>query len=174
MRRFASDANRRFFVISRRKTVCMQFHIFTLEQNGESVYLLTPFSRNDMPAALSQQAFAGKLIDPLQGPFMENVAVNPEFLVVMHETVRDVMVEDPEVIAEAKEQPNGYVFIVDRRAPEGKDIPKEDIIGIFLVSDRKTDVSRYRPNPDYKLISEKGFAQLPEPAEIELLKRLGE
>ncbi|MGL5889583.1 MAG: hypothetical protein ACRC3B_06855 [Bacteroidia bacterium] len=150
----------------------MQFHIFTLEQNNTSVYLLTPFSRDDMPAQLSQRAFAGKLIDPLQGPLMENVAVNPEFLVTMHETVRDVMVDAPEVVAEAEGQLNGYVFIVDRRAPEGKDIPKEDIIGIFLVNERKTDVSRYRPNPDYKLISEKGFAQLPERAETELLKRL--
>lgn len=150
----------------------MQLHIFTLEQNNETVYLLTPFSKGTMPAQLGQQAFAGKLLDPLQGPLPENVALNPEFLVKLHETVRDVMVNAPEVIAEAEAQLNGYVFIVDRRVPEEKDIPKEDIIGIFLVNDRKTDISRYRPNPDYKLISDKGVAQLPLQVETELLIRL--
>lgn len=152
----------------------MQLHIFTLEQHNASVYLLTPFAREHMPKQLSQKAFAGKLIDPLQGPLKENVAVNPEFLIAMHETVRDVMVNDADVIAEAAKQPNGFVFIVDRRAPEGSDIPKEDIIGIFLVNEHKTDASRYRPNPDYQLVSAKGGPQLPEAVEAALMKRLSE
>ncbi|MCU0435708.1 MAG: hypothetical protein MUC87_19765 [Bacteroidia bacterium] len=152
----------------------MQLHIFTLEQNNVTAYLLTPFAREHMPAQLTQKAFAGKLIDPLQGPLKDNVAINPEFLVAMHETVRDVMVNDADVTAEAETQLNGFVFIIDRRAPEGSDIPKEDIIGIFLVNERKTDASRYRPNPDYQLISAKGGPQLPPAVEAELLKRLGE
>ena len=92
-------------------------------------------------------------------------------MVMYHQAVRDIMCTVPDVVAEASQQENGFVFIVDGRAPEGKDIPKEDIIGIFLVNERKTDASRYRPNPDYRWFTESGAAQMPQEVAIGLFEK---
>lgn len=150
----------------------MNCYVFELPLNGEMHHVLTPLTAEQLGDHLYAHAVAGHLIQPLHGPQPENIAYNPEFLVVLHETVRDCMVNDSQVTEEAAGQLNGFVFIVDRRAPRETDIPKEDIIGIFLVSDRKTDPSRYRPNPDYRLVTARGFAQLPEVAEAVFLQQL--
>jgi hypothetical protein len=150
----------------------MQFTIFSLEQNGQTLHLLTPLQQEQLPKQAKSRLFAGCLKDPLRGPMPANVDVNVDFMVVLHEVIRDVMVNDSDVIEDAATQTNGYVFIVDRRAPEGNEVDKTDIIGIFLVNDYKTDTSRYRPNPDYLLVSEHGVASLPEQVEVELIRRL--
>jgi hypothetical protein len=82
------------------------------------------------------------------------------------------MLNDPEVVAEVAAQPNGFVFIVDRRAPEGEEVEKEDVIGIYLVNENETDVNRYRPNPEYKLISKRGVGKFAEEVEVELMRVL--
>jgi hypothetical protein len=117
------------------------------------------------------ELFLGRLIDPDKEIIHENISYNADFLVVLHRIVRDYMVTDPEVIEQAKKQPNGFVFIVDRRTVE-EEVEKEDIIGIFLVNDSMTDASRYRPNPDYKLISQKGPGMFHDEVEMELMKVL--
>jgi len=66
------------------------------------------------------ELFLGRLIDSEKEITHENISYNADFLVVLHQIVRDLMVNDPDVIAEAKKQPNGFVFVVDRRAPEMK------------------------------------------------------
>jgi hypothetical protein len=152
----------------------MQCHVVVLEGEGNEVHLLSPFSREELKNARSRsELFIGQLIEPAIGVVPGNVAYNKDFLVHVHSLVRDIMVNDQQVITRAAEQPNGFVFIVDRRSPataEGAadDIDKQDIIGIFRCNDRRTDVSRYRPNPDYLLISEKGIGQFPEAVEAAL------
>lgn len=156
----------------------MQCHVVVLEGEGNAVHLLSPFSREELKSAKSRsELFIGQLIEPAIGVLPGNVAYNKDFLVYVHSLVRDSMVNDPQVLARAEEQPNGFVFIVDRRSPgtengAAEHVDKEDIIGIFVCHDRKTDVSRYRPNPDYLLITEKGIGQFPEAVEAELKKLL--
>lgn len=157
----------------------MQAHVFVLEGNSSEVHLLSPFSREELKSAKSRsELFMGQLVEPTIGVLPGNIAYNKDFLVHVHSLVRDIMVNDPQVLARAEEQPNGFVFIVDRRSPgtesgSSENVDKEDIIGIFVCHDRKTDVSKYRPNPDYLLVSEKGIGQLPlavEEALQELIK----
>ena len=104
----------------------------------------------------------------------DNISYNADFLVVLHQVVRGLMVNDEDVLKQAASQQNGFVFIVDRRSPEGEEVEKEDVIGIFLVNEFKTDISKYRPNPDYKLISKRGVGQFPDEVEIELMTVLME
>lgn len=142
-----------------------------LQNGSEEIHLLSPFSREQLKNVQSKsELFIGQLSEPSIGVVPGNISYNKDFLVYMHALVRDMMVNDPQVIARAAEQPNGFVFILDRRSPGAEqnssdNIDKHDIIGIFVCHDRKTDVSRYRPNPDYVLISEKGIGQLPLPVE---------
>lgn len=156
----------------------MQCHVVVLEGEGRELHLISPFSRKELQSAKSRsELFFGRLNEPELGVLPGNISYNRDFLVHVHSLVRDLMVNDAEVIAKAKEQPNGFVFIIDRRSPAATDVSqehvdKEDIIGIFLCNDFKTDAEKYRPNPDYLLVSEKGVGQFPETVEAELKKLL--
>lgn len=150
-----------------------------LLNNGKhELHLLSPFSKDELQNVQSRsELFIGHLIEPSIGVVPGNISYNKDFLVHLHSLVRDVMVNDPDVIEKAKEQSNGFVFIIDRRSRasasvnEGN-VDKEDIIGIFLCNDFKTDESKYRPNPDYMLISSKGISLLPIAIEEKLIDLL--
>ncbi|MGL4599309.1 MAG: hypothetical protein ACRCYO_17435 [Bacteroidia bacterium] len=151
----------------------MNCYLYKIEREEKVLSLLSPLAQSELPVSgLSNKAIIGSLLEPLHGVVPNNIAYNPDFLIALHELVRDLMVNDADVLKQASEQDNGFVFIVDRRAPEGNDIPKHDIIGIFLVNDKQTDVARYRPNPDYQLISEKGMGQFPNVVEEKLMHLL--
>lgn len=156
----------------------MQCHVMMLQDGSKEIHLLSPFSRDQLKKVQSRsELFIGQLNEPAIGVLPGNISYNKDFLVYMHSLVRDVMVNDPQVIARAEEQPNGFVFIIDRRSPgaaqnSSDNIDKHDIIGIFVCHDRKTDASKYRPNPDYVLISEKGIGQLPPQVEEALQEML--
>jgi hypothetical protein len=151
----------------------MDCHLYTLPGATENLYLLSPLDQKTLAGLNSRsEFFLGRLIDPNLGAEPENINYNADFLVILHEIVRDLMVNDPEVLTQAQEQPNGFVFIVDQRVPANEEVAKEDIIGIFLVQDKQTDVARYRPNPDYRLISKKGVGMFPEKVEKRLLEKL--
>lgn len=145
----------------------MQCHVVVLESEANELHLLSPFSREALKSAKSRsELFFGQLIEPSIGVVPGNISYNKDFLVHIHSLVRDIMINDEEVIRKAEEQLNGFVFIIDQRSPAaaettGEHVDKEDIIGIFLVNDHKTDVSKYRPNPDYLLVSSKGIGILP-------------
>ncbi len=154
----------------------MHCHVVVLEGQGSEIHLLSPFSREELKSTKSRsELFFGQLIEPSIGIVPGNISYNKDFLVHVHSQVRDIMLRDEEVIRKAEEQLNGFVFIIDQRSPaaaetSGEHVDKEDIIGIFLVNDHKTDVSKYRPNPDYLLVTEKGVAQFPPAVEEELKK----
>lgn len=150
----------------------MNCYLYKIPSAKETLHLLSPLGKEELAKLTSKsELFLGRLIDPDKEITHENISYNADFLVVLHQIVRDYMVTDPEVIEQAKKQPNGFVFIVDRRATE-EEVEKEDIIGIFLVNDSMTDASRYRPNPDYKLISKKGPGMFHDEVEMELMKVL--
>jgi len=153
----------------------MRCHLLTLQDADKQLHLLSPFTQEELQTATSRsELFIGTLIDPQQGVAPGNIAYNRDFLVHVHALVRDEMVNHEDVIAQAKEQPNGFVFIIDRRSPvtlvgsESTQVDKEDIIGIFLCNDQTTSREKYRPNPDYVLISNKGVAQFPEAVESKI------
>lgn len=151
----------------------MNCYLYNIESGNGVLHLLSPLSKEELAGLETRsELFVGRLIDAAKGTDPDNISYNSDFLVILHQLVRDIMVEDEDVLRKAEEQPNGFVFIIDQRAPEGEQIEKEDIIGIFLVNDRKTDVSRYRPNPDYKLISNKGPGLFPAKIENALREKL--
>ena len=151
----------------------MNCYLYKLPSSEKTLHLLSPLGKEELAKQKSRsELFLGRLIDPEKEITHENISYNADFLVVLHQIIRDLMVNDPDVISQAKSQPNGFVFIVDRRSPENSEVEKEDVIGIFLVNENKTDVTRYRPNPDYKLISKRGAGKFPDEVEMELMKVL--
>ncbi|MCK6639115.1 MAG: hypothetical protein L6Q81_03445 [Bacteroidia bacterium] len=154
----------------------MQLHVSVLEGNGSEIHLLSPFSAVELRArSTSPHVFAGSLLSAELGIIPGNIAYNKEFLVHLHSLVRDLMHDDAQVTTRAAEQENGFVFIIDRRSPAAEinseeNVDKEDIIGVFLCNNFKTDASKYRPNPDYLLVSSKGVGIFPEKVETALLR----
>jgi hypothetical protein len=149
----------------------MQLHISVLAENGNEIHLISPFTTAELRTKQSTpHLFAGSLISPELGLIPGNIAYNKEFLIHLHSLVRDHMHDDAQVKARAAEQQNGFVFIIDRRSPAAEmnsadQVDKEDIIGIFLCNEYATSPEKYRPNPDYLLVSSKGPGIFPEKVE---------
>lgn len=153
----------------------MNCYLYKIPSAKETLHLLSPLGKEELAKLTSKsELFLGRLIDPDKEIGPDNISYNADFLVVLHQVVRGLMVNDEDVLKQAASQQNGFVFIVDRRSPEGEEVEKEDVIGIFLVNEFKTDISKYRPNPDYKLISIRGVGQFPDEVEIELMTVLME
>lgn len=151
----------------------MDCHLYSIPGEKGTLHLLSPLSKEQLSGRPSKsEFFLGRLLDPERGTEPENISYNADFLVILHEIVRDLMATDRDVLEEAQQQPNGFVFIVDQRAPSDQEVEKEDIIGIFLVNEKTTDASRYRPNPDYRLIGKHGVALFPDKVEERLMERI--
>lgn len=157
----------------------MQCHVLLLENDNREIHLLSPFTKEKLKNVQSKsELFFGQLIEPAIGVIPGNITYNKDFMIYMHALVRDTMVNDPGVLEEVGKQENGMVFIIDQRSPAvaknfTERVDAEDIIGLFVCKDRQTDVTMYRPNPNYLLISSKGIGQLPPEVEEkfdELLK----
>jgi len=147
-------------------------HIYKLFEEDSPLHVVSPFSSTELTTlGLDGTTILGRIKNTKLPITHDNIEMSSEFMVMYHQAVRDIMCTVPDVVSEASQQENGFVFIVDGRAPEGKDIPKEDIIGIFLVNERKTDASRYRPNPDYRWFTQSGAAQMPHEVAIRLFEK---
>lgn len=151
----------------------MDCYLYSIPGTNETLHLLSPLNKEQLAGLPSRsELFIGRLLDPEKGTAPENISFNADFLVLLHQLVRDCMLDDPAVREEVAKQPNGFVFIVDQRSPSSEEVQKEDVIGIYLVAENKTDVSKYRPNPDYLLIGKNGVAVFTDRVEEELMKKL--
>lgn len=151
----------------------MDCYLYSLPGENETLHLLSPLDSEALAGkATRSEFFIGRLLDPEKGTAPENISFNADFLVLVHQVVRELMLTDPAVKAEIEKQENGFVFIIDQRSPTSEEVIKEDVIGIYLVNDRQTDISKYRPNPDYLLIGRNGVAVFNDKVEEELVRRL--
>jgi hypothetical protein len=67
----------------------------------------------------------------------------------------------PGLIAKAKRQGEGWVYVVDQRTPfpQGA-VPPEDIVGAFEIKDGQVVSGSYRPSPKHMILSASGFFRL--------------
>ena len=108
------------------------------------------------------EAITGFLVgDP---PTTENFRSNPRFIEFMHQVIRTSAPFDPDLLAAAREQRNGWVYIIiDLRAPEGPQgqVPAEDIIGAFQVRNGEIIPDSYEANDRHHVFSTRGLVSLP-------------
>ena len=79
----------------------------------------------------------------------------------------------PGFIAEARRQGNGWIYVIDQRAPTPDDaVPPEDILGFFQVSDGEVVPDSYQPNPRHLILSANGFMRLEGELQACLLEEL--
>lgn len=90
-----------------------------------------------------------------------NFIPNRAFLELFHTVIGSGMTVEPECIREAEQLGEGWVYLIDRRTDRKGGIAPEDIIGGMKAEKGLLVRESYRANPNYLLISERGFFQLP-------------
>ncbi len=134
----------------------------TAEGERDYLTLLPP----DITAkhGLISEAIVGMLAVPpgAEAPAVthESSARNAEFVKFMHETIARAGPQYEGLMAAAKNQGNGWVYIVDLRLPGNEKAEPEDIIGAFQAKDGQIVPGSYSPNPEHRVLSRRGFFRL--------------
>lgn len=92
---------------------------------------------------------------------VDNFQPNPKFIYFFHSVIAKYGKEIPELIAEAKRQKEGWIYIIDGRRSSPKDrVLPEDIIGAFEIKKGHISSDSYQKNDNYLIFSHKGFFRL--------------
>ena len=113
---------------------------------------------------LAPEAIIGVLLRPVD----QVAAITPDlfarnrvFVDFLHEVIARRGPGLPGLIAEARRQGDGWVYIIDQRTrdPRGP-IPPEDIVGAFAVQGGRVVPGSYQRSPKHLILSAEGFFQL--------------
>lgn len=119
----------------------------------------TAFERGLVP-----EAVVGVLLQPIDKVASITPAVfaqNRVFVDFLHAVIARRGPELAGLIAEARRQGTGWVYLIDQRTRDPqKHIPPEDIIGVFAVADGRIVPGTYQLSPKYLILSADGFPQL--------------
>ena len=110
------------------------------------------------------------IVGVLRGPVESVEAITPAvfarnrvFVDFMHSVIARRGPELPGLIAAARRQGDGFVYIIDQRTPTPQGaVPMEDIVGGFEVKGGQVVPGSYRPNSEHMILSSRGFFQLGE------------
>lgn len=125
---------------------------------------------------LAAEAVIGMLrrsLEPGEGITPAVFARNPAFEDLLHEVVARRGPQLPGLIAEARRQREGWVYIIDQRTrtPRG-DVPPEDIVGAFTVASGKIVPGSYQRSRKHVILSADGFFRLGPELQACLLEEL--
>jgi hypothetical protein len=113
---------------------------------------------------LPAEAIIGVLLRPLESGEAITPSVfarNRVFVEFMHSVIARRGPELPGLIAEAKRQGEGWVYVVDQRTPTPQDaVPPEDIVGAFEIKNGQVVPGSYRASPKHMILSANGFFRL--------------
>ena len=113
---------------------------------------------------LVPEAIVGKLLRPLaRGEQItpDNFARNRPFVDFLHRFLADEAPRTAACRAEAARMGNGFVYIIDQRtATPAGDVPPEDIVGVLQAANGEVVAGSYKPNPNHRILSERGFFRL--------------
>ncbi len=93
---------------------------------------------------------------------LESFRPNRTFIDFLHRVIADFGRRSPELIEGARQQNNGWLYVVDLRTTEGANgkVGPEDIIGAFEVRDGTLIQGSYNPNPNYRVLTKDGMTRL--------------
>ncbi|HEX6683024.1 MAG TPA: hypothetical protein VF062_09530 [Candidatus Limnocylindrales bacterium] len=98
---------------------------------------------------------------------------NPAFLRFLSRIIYEHVEEVAAIRLEAAMLGSGHVYLIDgRTADPGGRVPPEDIIGEVRVEAGTLVTGSFRHNPRHRLLTGRGFFQLPQELETVLVQRL--
>jgi hypothetical protein len=144
--------------------------------DGEKDYVSCLTHEQVFARGLPPEAIIGVLLRPLEAgePITPAVfARNRVFVEFMQSMIARRGPELPGLVAEARRQGEGWVYVIDQRTrtPQGA-IPPEDIVGAFEVKGGQVVPDSYRPSPRHLILSADGFFQLGAELQACLLEEL--
>jgi hypothetical protein len=142
-----------------------RLHIFEVVVEGRPMSVVSFLPREHVfSKGLAGPAIIGSLRKRIaDGGRLEpdNIAINPRFVDFLHEVIADLTPTDPAFQRAAREQGEGWMYVIDRRTPTpGGHVPAEDILGGFKIENGAVVPGSYTRSPKHRLISERGVVQL--------------
>lgn len=112
-------------------------------------------------SGLPCEAIMGEFTQGTQALTPDAFKQNPVFIQFVANTISKHAAACPGLIAEARRQQNGCVYILDLRTRDpDADVPPEDIIGYVIVENGQ--MLRFHSSPNYRILTNQGFPQLDE------------
>jgi hypothetical protein len=132
---------------------------------------LTPQDVDEI-GGLPSEAVCGQFDSDVLSP--EHFLVNPVFVDFMHLFISTKGIELPSLMIAAKQQKDGYLYIIDFRTPDGimGNVPTEDIIGAFQVKNGIIVKDSYWRNNLHKIYTKNGLVKLPSDLNIQFIDAL--
>lgn len=137
-------------------------YVFTFHNDGRiyrSLSLLSPEQVHQH--GLLPEAVLGEISALLPSMTPEQFEDNPTFVALLHQIVQTHAPQLPDLQALAQAQGTGVVPVVDERTAAGEAITQEDVLGQFEVTRGEIKPASYKPNPAYRILTDKGPLQLP-------------
>ena len=143
---------------------------------GVKDYVTCVPERTAFARGLAPEAIIGVLLQPVDQVASITPAVfarNRVFVDFLHDVIARRGAELPGLIAEARRQGEGWVYVIDQRTrdPKGR-VPPEDIVGVFAVQGGRIVTGSYQRSPKHLILSADGFFQLGAELQACLLEEL--
>jgi hypothetical protein len=101
----------------------------------------------------------------------DQVEENPGFMLFLHEFIATQAATNEELKEAAREQREGFVYMIDQRTPDTEDdIPPVDIIGAFEIADGAIAAEKYSPNPNHRMITGDGLVEIGDELRVAMLE----
>lgn len=115
---------------------------------------------NHYQISLNPKCIVGHLCQFDAGLNSDNLIINPAFLEHFHKSINFFSQLSDHPIQLAEGQPDGLVYITDKRIPEDMTPGIEDIIGSYEVRGGTLLQGSYEANPRYRFLSVNGICTL--------------
>lgn len=91
----------------------------------------------------------------------DNIIINPAFVALLQDFIARTAPTDPGFARAAREQVDGWIYVIDRRTPTPLgNVPAEDILGGFEVRQGVLVPGSYQPMKSHRIVSARGLFQL--------------
>lgn len=136
------------------------YNIYVAVINGQHRHLVSLLPEDIVfKSGLPPEAIMGTLTDGPHTVTPEAFQQNERFIQFLAFVIAKHAADCPGLIAEAQQQPNGYVYILDKRTPTPQGaVPPEDIIGGVEIENGQ--MLRFHGLPTYRILTSNGFMQL--------------
>lgn len=103
----------------------------------------------------------------------ENITYNADFVELFQKAIKTAALNSDDLMKSARQQKNGFIYIVDQRTKDQNETKAMDILGSFEVTEGQLNSDSFQFNPNYQIISIEGLFRLPDNFEKALLNEIG-
>jgi hypothetical protein len=148
----------------------MQLFIYKTNIADKEVNLISFLPTCDVfKTGLTENGIVGSLRNDSTQLTNENILINPAFINLFQNVVKETAITDKSLHDAAEKQYTGFIYIIDQRDKNYPDTIFVDIVGWFTVTKGKISLDSYQPNEDYQIVSSDGVFQLATDYEQNLL-----